>query len=332
MAGVIVSLALAFALTCLVALVEVTAKAKAGFRAAFNGATLVYLALLAAGNLVATFVAYHSADLFAFPVEQVQLRTLLSAAAGVMAFQLVLSHANITLFEKGVLTFDTWLSKARLRAAAVTIERQAHIRQAALFRNAHRLKSRPEAELNAYLKTHLQRSVAELEREAERSSADPHFYKALVLATELEDHGAAVLHGVIDRRLLWRWVGVSAGAVFVVLLAALVVWRPWRRGETVSDEGGETSPVRQASPFDHHPITFRAAGAEVQQVFRHCADTIGAQLVMTGSLGFPPIDLDLNGTPLSEVMDDLCTMAGCRWQVQEGPPRVLVVEALTPTS
>jgi hypothetical protein len=143
-----------FGLTVLVSLVEIKQSSKSSFQACIAGWYFAYLGLLFTGNSVAAaFASYFieskvPASLRASPLALCALYGFL----GVFAFSAIVSRINVTLFDKGVLTIDEWIGKARDNATAASIAGQVRRDYDRVERNARELQEllRPD-ELATYV-------------------------------------------------------------------------------------------------------------------------------------------------------------------------------------
>jgi hypothetical protein len=111
---------------------------------------------------------------------------LLAAFIGVFAFQSILKNMNITILDKGVLTIQDWLDKAKSGAAAAAILHDIERIDLARGSLAQQLATVPESKLNALLASKLPVAaggsiVAQLDAAAVANSADPQLYKAYAL-------------------------------------------------------------------------------------------------------------------------------------------------------
>lgn len=113
---------------------------------------------------------------------------LFAAFFGVFAFETVLKNTNITMFDKGVLTIQTWIEKALNFAAGASLDRLEKLKDREEEKRFDDLMKLPEVDLNTrILKLMGPGIVPKLEAEAKSDGADPKQYKALQLASNLRD-------------------------------------------------------------------------------------------------------------------------------------------------
>jgi len=114
--------------------------------------------------------------------------------AGIFAFETVMRNTNISFFDKGVLTIQDWIGKARDPAVAGALKKQTEIDRDLKVAAADALKDLPETDLNAYIATYLKGvSVTDLENAADASGSNRKLYKALELAQKAPDDTASIL-------------------------------------------------------------------------------------------------------------------------------------------
>jgi hypothetical protein len=184
----------AFFLTYVLVLVEILLRAKATFKATLNLPCLFYLVVLAFGNVLMTLLALPELDARISGPLRYWIPPALAAFAGCFGFHAVLSHMNITFFQRKVLTFDDWIDKARALAAGAANEKQGALDAEEDIKIARRLASLDPAKLNAYLAEYLPAAdIPQLESRALANGADAALYKALELATKDRRKAKAVL-------------------------------------------------------------------------------------------------------------------------------------------
>jgi hypothetical protein len=165
-------------------LIEIPSKAKTSLRACLVGSSVFYFAILTFGNTVTTILA--SAVVVKMSPSLASYYFILAAFFGVFAFETILKNTNVTMFDKGVLTIQSWIDKALNAAAAAAIDRQEELKQSEEDALAKNLMARSEIELNSRILTKLGAGkVASLDLEARASSADPKLYKVFQLITAL---------------------------------------------------------------------------------------------------------------------------------------------------
>lgn len=202
MQGAGVALVLTVAFTVLVVLIELTLKAPATFRACLTLPGLYYFLIALIGNAVATLLAYWQLDKRVDEALE-PYSFLFASIAGVFAFQGVLTNANITFLQKNVLTIDDWISKAQALATAAASKQQGRLDDVKVLQTASQLQDLDEATLNVHIGEYLSKtSVDELERRAKALRADPHYYKALRLASQNPDKSKAII--AVNRGSFWQ--------------------------------------------------------------------------------------------------------------------------------
>jgi len=178
-------------LTALISLIEIPSKSKAGWRASCgNGYFWMYFGILAIGNAVAGLLSFVFVSL---PPSLNPFAPFLHAFVGVFAFQGIMSNTNLTFLDKGVLTIDDWISKARETAVAEATQRQVRAEQSARRRTAEILAKMDEEKLDVYIDNHLGREVFETIAAAARKHGDSaKLYKALEFAKRDPENAAAI--------------------------------------------------------------------------------------------------------------------------------------------
>lgn len=178
------AIVIAIALSLFLASVDIVSEAKKPLRSCLVAQSLIYVVLLAFGNVITTLLA-------AIPAVKTgpafaEYHFLFASFLGVFAFQTILKNMNVTILDKGVLTIQDWLDKAKLNAAAAAIVND--VRRTDLDRGhlAERLSRVAEDKLNAFIATKLpigdgSSIVTKLEAEAKANSANSKLYKAYAL-------------------------------------------------------------------------------------------------------------------------------------------------------
>ena len=184
---------IALALTVLIVTIEVASRSKASVRACFSSLMLLYFAILAIGNSVTTLLAsVVVAD--RLPVSLLTFLPFFCAFFGVFAFEGVLGHTNVTVFDRGVLTIQDWIALARDPAIARAISNNVRFESARTNRAAQSLRQLPEAELNTYIDQRFgPGTAAKLDADAQKSGSNRHLYKALEFATRAPVETTAIL-------------------------------------------------------------------------------------------------------------------------------------------
>ncbi len=116
------------------------------------------------------------------------------AFVGVFGFEALLKNINVTLFGKGVLSIEDWISKARDVAVAAAIASNTRRGFQRSQNLAAQLRNLSEVALGAQVVQLLGKDVLlELDKIAQDTATDPHFVKALALAHQKPDEAEAIL-------------------------------------------------------------------------------------------------------------------------------------------
>lgn len=165
--------------------VELQFRSKAELASCLGKSPLLYIVMICFFNTLASATA---AGLLKDKVPGgVFLAPMFYALFGVFAFETVLSNTNITIFDKGVLAFQEWASKAREPAVASIQRRQSQKDQDRILNLAKRLAQRSESDIHTLVLTTLEKAPGEeLIKESlayqTQYGIEPKFYLALVLA------------------------------------------------------------------------------------------------------------------------------------------------------
>ena len=112
----------------------------------------------------------------------------LSACFGVFGFEVVLKNTNITMFDKGVLTIQNWIDKAKNAAVAEAIKTQEQMKSDENAKLVQKLMKLTDTEINTRILTKMGDGKAPaLDVAASASGADPKLYKAYQLVTTMSD-------------------------------------------------------------------------------------------------------------------------------------------------
>ncbi len=192
-------------LTFLICVIEFPNQAKVSLRACLVWTSVPYLIIRAIGNAVTTVLAY--------PLLKPRLGDLLDpssymlafldAFAGVFAFHFVLSHTNVTVFQKGVLTIEDWIAKALENAIGPANKKEAKLTEDRTQRLVDDLDRSltDEAQLNAQIDAAMGVGTAgKLAEEAGKSGSDVKMYKLLAFATAKPDRAASIVGARRRRR------------------------------------------------------------------------------------------------------------------------------------
>jgi hypothetical protein len=186
------SIVIAIGLSVLVALVEIPSRAKTNLGSCFVAPTLTYVLVLCFGNVITTVLA--ALAVVKLPASLAPYYFLLAPFFGVFGFETVLKNTNITMFDKGVLTIQTWIEKALAAAAAAAIDKRDDAKEVAGSRLEETLMTLSELEINTRVLQKLgPDAVKKLEQSARESSADTKRYKVLQLVAALTRSEAAAL-------------------------------------------------------------------------------------------------------------------------------------------
>jgi hypothetical protein len=213
-----------FLLTLLIAVIELTWTSKIKRLPPIRLNILIYLVILFVGNSFAGIAAWRmahtviqpSATSSASPTEPGGAKSkssegplltapdsgdlpkeafvLLAAALGVFGFQGIIQKVNISIWDRGVLTLDDWISKARDNAIASAVEADAKKEHKEFVKLATVLKAMPVKGLNSLVVDLLgEGKVAELEARAQKEQAEPQALKAYALVRNARSSAEAYL-------------------------------------------------------------------------------------------------------------------------------------------
>ena len=190
----IIAILVALALTALIVSIEVVSRSKASVRACFSAILLLYFAILAVGNSVTTLLA---SVIVAgrLPNSLASWFPFFCAFFGVFAFEGVLGNTNVTIFDRGVLTIQDWIAKARDPAVAKAISNNVRLNTNIANKAANQLRqSLQESELNTYIDQKFgPGTAAKLDADALKSASDRMLYKALEFAIKAPVETEAIL-------------------------------------------------------------------------------------------------------------------------------------------
>jgi hypothetical protein len=110
------AIALAIAFSFILAAIEITAEARKPLRSCLILQSFLYCLLLAFGNVITTLLAAVLVSKMDPSLSPYYF--FFAAFFGVFAFETILKHTNVTVLDKGVLTIQDWIKKARTAAAA----------------------------------------------------------------------------------------------------------------------------------------------------------------------------------------------------------------------
>jgi len=180
------ALTIAGGLSILVATIEIPSTSKTTIRSSLSAWFLIYLIILIFGNSMTTLVAG-----VLIPKEWPIPQYVSSAFIGVFGFQVVLKNMNVKIFDKGVLSIEDWIAKARDLATASAIRTHAVSDKRRAIKVAERLKANPN--LNAFVTQFLGAGVVtSLDAIAIQNQADPLLIKAFALAFQKPEEAGAL--------------------------------------------------------------------------------------------------------------------------------------------
>ena len=144
----------------------------------------MYLILLGFGNVITTLLA--TIPVAKFDPSLASYNFLFAPFLGVFAFQSILKNMNVTILDKGVLTIQDWMDKAKSAAAATEILKDVERTELNRGVLAQKLANISEGKLNAFIAAKLPPTsavgiVAKLDADAKANNADARLYKAYAL-------------------------------------------------------------------------------------------------------------------------------------------------------
>ncbi len=186
----VIALVIAMVLSVLISVIEVKHQSHANLKSCLGSAFFIYLAVLAVGNMGTTLLAVAAVAKAKLPGPA----WFWHAFVGVFGFESLLQNINVTLFDRGVLSIQDWISKARDSAVASAIQSHTTAGFQRAQALANQLKDIPTDELNSYILQYLGAdALNELESNAQQMGAHPGLVKALALAHEHPDQAEAIV-------------------------------------------------------------------------------------------------------------------------------------------
>lgn len=178
------AIAIAIVFSLVLAAVEIPSLSKKPLRSCMVPQSVFYCVLLIFGNVVSTLLA--AILVLRMNPSLAPYYFIFAAFFGVFAFEVVLKNTNVTVFDKGVLTIQDWITKARNAAAAQAIERDIERMDVERGKLAARLSKIPDTRLNTFVALKIPATgganiVQQLDSAAQANSADPKLYKAYAL-------------------------------------------------------------------------------------------------------------------------------------------------------
>jgi hypothetical protein len=189
-----IAILIALIFTVLIVTIEVASQSKGSLKACFSAAFFLYFAILAVGNSVTTLLASVIAA-GRLPNALITWFPFFYAFFGVFAFEGVLGNTNLTIFDRGVLTIQDWISKARDPAIAKAISNNVRLNTNSANKAAQGLRQKlKEPELNTYIDQKFgPGTAAKLDDDANKSNSDRVLYKALEFAIKAPVETQAIL-------------------------------------------------------------------------------------------------------------------------------------------
>lgn len=180
------AIAIAVALSLVLAYIEITSEAKKPFRSCLVPQSFFYAVILTFGNVVTTLLS--AAVVSRLSPSLAPFHFIFTAFIGVFAFQSILKNMNVTILDKGVLTIQDWIDKAKTGAAAASILRDLERTEIERGSLAQKLAAVADVKLNAFVASKLPAAVGvnivpQLDASAIANNADPKLYKAYALVT-----------------------------------------------------------------------------------------------------------------------------------------------------
>ncbi len=171
-----------FALTLAICLIDAPRQSKTSLRSCLGVPLCLYAFIFITGNIITTLIA--------IPLMKDQIPSTLlgflpffASFFGVFAFQGVLSHANISLYENNVLTIEKWIKISLDHVVEMALKKQIEIENGYALTRADLIRQLPHDKLNAYIASFNNPNiVSEIEKNACDAHADPALYKALWLS------------------------------------------------------------------------------------------------------------------------------------------------------
>lgn len=191
----VIAILIALVFTLLIVTIEIASQSRASLKACFSSVFLLYCAILAVGNSVTTLLASVIAA-GRLPHVLVIWFPFFYAFFGVFAFEGVLGNTNVTIFDRGVLTIQDWIAKARDPAIARAISNNVRLITNSANRSAQGLRQKlSEPELNTYIDQKFGAgTAAKLDADALKSNSDRVLYKALEFAIKAPVETQAILN------------------------------------------------------------------------------------------------------------------------------------------
>lgn len=172
-------------------------------RCCFTQAVGIYFVVALGCNVVGTALAWYELQ-SRFPEYMSELGPLdyfLAAFSGTFILGVVLTNTNISLFSRGALTLQDWVSKTRDPAVVSAINKRAYRKRLLQDALKENIQALPRDELRADLLKHLgSEELQRLEKDAlENGIEDTELYKVMRLV-EVKPVEAKVLSKRVKRR------------------------------------------------------------------------------------------------------------------------------------
>jgi hypothetical protein len=194
MSDITTAILLAVFFSLLIASIEIIHHAKINIRFCFTFPALLYFILLTIGNICTTLAAATIID------NQFEHNLFPGyiwfwyAFIGVFGFEVIIQHINITFLNKGVLSINDWLTKAKDSAVASVLKNVAYIDVREKQAIAYKLEKIGVNNLNAHTLSTFGAAIHQkLLADAAGANVPVTLYLALALSNERLDEAKAIL-------------------------------------------------------------------------------------------------------------------------------------------
>jgi hypothetical protein len=116
------AIAIAMTASVLLSIVQIPAQSKTSLRSCFVIQSAIYCLIVCFGNTVTTILA--ASAVVKLPSSLQQYYFVMAPFFGVFGFETILKNTNITMFDKGVLTIQDWITRSLNAAAGAAIEKE----------------------------------------------------------------------------------------------------------------------------------------------------------------------------------------------------------------
>jgi hypothetical protein len=190
---------ISLAITVVLAAVEIVYQSKASIRDFGGPSFLFYYLVSGIGNILTTLFAFLILSK-KLPSEITPWFPYIYSFFGIFAFEGVLRNTNVNFLDRGVLTIQDWVIKARDPAVATAVQNQVQRGQNFKLKSASILATLDEITLNTYIAQFLgSEVVTNLEAAAKASGADVKLYKGLELASKAPSETESILKNLKRR-------------------------------------------------------------------------------------------------------------------------------------